>query len=35
MVVFFVRYDVWMTGRWLIFHWPNELGEDCGTHSIP
>jgi hypothetical protein len=36
MVVFFVRYDVWMAGRWLIFHWFKALAEVvCGTQSIP
>jgi hypothetical protein len=36
IVVFFVLYDVWIAGRWLIFHWFKMLaGVDCGTHNIP
>jgi hypothetical protein len=35
MVVFFVRYEVWMTGRWLIFQWLKVLAVVCGTQSIP
>lgn len=35
MVVFLLRYEEWMTGRWLILHWLNLVGWLWGTHSIP